>query len=175
MAAERKLMKNGSTAQEGGHTFQALIQTCLTDLQKTTRMRALRLYDTRSTNGGSVLPEQDGDFIVQCTGHGWLIEAKASLKFESLGQSRSSLTEMMPEHQGAAQRLWVRSGGHGLVVFHHLDSSYVEFWRGDYVGEVRATPKEHLDHQFMFRCSAKRKDLQQTLRDVLTTPSKLFY
>jgi len=168
-------MKNGMTAQEGGHEFQALIQSVLSEMQKTTRMRMLRLYDTKSTNGGSILPEQDGDFITLCTGNPWLIEAKASLKFESLGESRSSLTEMLPEHQGAAQRLWVRSGGYGLVVFHHLDSSVVELWRGDLVGLTRATPKEHLDYHFMRRCGASKAELKATLTEVLKDPKRLFY
>lgn len=167
-------MKNGCTAQEGGHIFQDLVQGHLAQLQKTVRMRLIRLYDTRSAQGG-VLPEQDGDFIVLAEGRPWLIEAKASLKFESLGESRSSLTELLPEHQGAAQRLWVRSGGYGLILFHHLDGSYVEFWRGDVVGQIRATPREHLDHHFMFRCGAGKADLQAALKDVLTNPSKLFY
>lgn len=166
--------KNGMTPQEAGHVFQQQVQDCLTDLQRTVRMRFIRLYDTRSAQGG-ILPEQDGDFLVMCKGVGWLIEAKSSLKFESLGQSRSSLTELVPEHQAAAQRLWVRSGGCGLVVFHHLDGGYVELWKGDHVGLTRATPREHLDHRLMLRVGASRKDLQQALKEVLTTPSKLFY
>lgn len=177
MAAGKKqlTMKNGMTAQEGGHWFQGEVQTMLTELQKTVRMRSLRLYDTRSTNGGGIIPEQDGDFIALVQGKGWLIEAKASLKFESLGESRSSLTEMLPEHQGAAQRLWVRSGGCGLIIFHHLDSPFVELWRGDHVGTMRATPKEHLDYRFMKRIGSSKKELTAGLKLVLTQPKELFY
>lgn len=169
-----KKTQKGKTAQEGGHEFQALIQECLTELQKTTRMRFTRLYDTRSTQGGC-LPEQDGDFMTMCCGNGWLIEAKASLKFESLGESRSSLTEMVAEHQAAAQRIYVRAGGYGLLVFHHLDSGVVEFWRGDKVGLARATPKEHLDYSFMFRTDSSKKNLMKVLKETLSDPKKLFY
>lgn len=164
----------GKTPQEAGIIFQGLVQECISELQSTTKLRLTRLYDTRSTNGG-YLPEQDGDFMAMCCGNGWLIEAKASLKFESFGESRSSLTEMMEEHQAAAQRLYVRAGGYGMVVFHHLDSSVVELWRGDLVGAARATPKEHLDYRFMLRTAADKKTLKATLREVLSDPKKLFY
>lgn len=170
-----KKTKKGLTAQEGGHFFQGEVQKALTELQKTCRMRSLRLYDTRSTAGGNVIPEQDGDFLAMCAGKGWLIEVKASLKFESLGESRSSLTEMVAEHQAAAQRIWVRSGGYGLVIFHHLDSSVVELWRGDVVGLQRATPREHLDYQFVKRVGSSKKELLAALKEVLFDPSKLFY
>lgn len=166
--------KGGLTPQEAGHVFQNQVQECLSELQKTVRMRMLRLYDTRSAQGG-VLPEQDGDFVALCRGNAWLIEAKSSLKFESLGASRTSLTELVPEHQAAAQRIWVRSGGYGLVIFHHLDSGYVELWKGDLVGLTRATPREHLDHRFMLRVSAVKKELQSALKDVLLDPKKLMY
>lgn len=166
----------GKTPQQYGKEFEGRIQKLLTAMQQQTRMRLTRLYDTASTGaGGSILPEQDGDFIALVEGNHWLIEVKTSFEQTSLGESRRSLTGLMKSHQAAAQRLVVRSGGYGLILFHQYNSPYVEFWRGDHVGECFVKSGEHLDFNFQRRCPATDKDLTETLRQVLTTPSQLFY
>lgn len=171
----RKTAK-GLTPQRYGKEFEARIQGLLSNMQKTTRMRLIRLYDTHSTGaGGTILPEQDGDFIVVCKGSPWLIEVKSSFEHTSLGESRRSLTGLMANHQSAAQRLWVRSGGFGLVIFHQADTPYVEFWRGDHVGECFIQKGEHLDFGFQRRVPATDKEITAALVEVLSDPTKLFY
>lgn len=170
----RKTAK-GLTPQQYGKQFEGRIQQLLSKMQETTRMRLVRLYDTHSTGmAGHSLPEQDGDFIAVAAGHSWLIEVKTSFDHTSLGESRKSLA-LMATNQAAGQRLWVRAGGYGLVLFHQADSAYVEFWRGDHVGACFAKPGEHLDFAFQFRVPATDKDLREALRTVLTDPTKLFY
>lgn len=169
-----KTTAKGKTAQEGGLAFQDQIHDYLKELEPKMRMRHRRLYDTRSTGGGA-LPEQDGDFLTLANGREWLIEVKASLKFESLGQSRSSLTELVAEHQAAAQRLQGRAGGYGMFIFHHLDSSFVEIWHGQHVGLMRATPKEHLDHTMVLRVGSDKKSVKEALVQIFTNPKTLFY
>ena len=163
----KKTTAKGKTAQEGGLWFQDEIHAYLKELEPKMRMRHRRLYDTRSTQGGA-LPEQDGDFLTLVNGREWLIEVKASLKFQSLGQSRSSLTELVAEHQAAAQRLQVRAGGTGMFIFHQLDSPYVEIWDGNHVGKMRATPKEHLDYRFHVRVGSDTRTVKQALADIFS-------
>lgn len=168
--------KPSMTAQQYGKVFEDRIRSLMVKLQSTTRMRVVRLYDTTSTGlAGNTLPEQDADFIVQAAGKGWLIEVKSSFEHTSLGESRRSLTGLMKEQQAAGQRLWVRSGGFGLVIFHQGGSPYVEFWRGDHVGECYVKKGEHLDFAFQRRVPATDKDLTEALREILTDPTKLFY
>lgn len=163
----------GKTAQEGGLAFQEEIHALLKELEPKMKMRHRRLYDTRSTQGMTALPEQDGDFLTLVNGTEWLIEVKASLRHESLGASRSSLTDLVAEHQAAAQRLQRRAGGRGMFVFHHLDSSYVEFWEGRHVGMMRATPKEHLDYRFLLRVASDKKTLRETFTKIFNDPDLL--
>lgn len=166
----------GLTPQQYGKEFENRIQGLLTKLQQKARMRLVRLYDTTSTGiAGNVLPEQDGDFIVNAYGKPWLIEVKSSFEHTSLGESRRSLTGLVKDHQAAGQRLWCRSGGYGLMIFHQADTPYVEFWRGDHVGECFIKKGEHLDFGFQRRVPAIDADLSEALLLVLTNPKELFY
>lgn len=170
----RKTAK-GLTPQQYGKEFENRIQGLLTKLQAKVRMRMTRLYDTASTGiAGTTLPEQDGDFIVVAHGKHWLLEVKTSFEHTSLGESRRSLS-LMKDHQAAAQRLCCRAGGYGLVLFHQADSPYVEFWRGDHVGECYIKRGEHLDFSFQRRVPAIDADLSEALQLVLTNPKELFY
>lgn len=166
----------GLSPQQYGKEFENRIQGLLTKLQTKTRMRFHRLYDTSSTGiAGNALPEQDGDFIVVAHGKHWLIEVKSSFEHTSLGESRRSLTGLMKDHQAAGQRLACRAGGYGLVIFHQADTPYVEFWRGDHVGECYIKRGEHLDFGFQRRVPAIDADLTEALQLVLTNPKELFY
>lgn len=170
----RKTSK-GLTPQQYGKEFEERIRILIADLQKTSRSRLVRLYDTHSAGlAGNVLPEQDGDFITLFFGKPWLIEVKSSYEHTSLGESRKSLN-LMKSNQAAGQRLWVRAGGYGLVIFYQADSSHVEFWRGDHVGECYVKAGEHLDFNFQRRVPATDKDLTEALRLVLSNPKELFY
>lgn len=168
----RKTSK-GLTPQQYGKEFEERIRELISELQKTTRSRLVRLYDTHSA-GGNILPEQDGDFVVLFFGKPWLIEVKSSYEHTSLGESRKSLN-LMKTNQAAGARLWARAGGYSLVIFYQADTPYVEFWRGDHVGECFAKPGEHLDFNFMRRIPATDKDLTQALREILSNPKELFY
>lgn len=168
--------KRGKTPQQYGKEFEGRIQSLLTTMQQKHRLRLTRLYDTSSTGaGGAILPEQDGDFIALMEGKHWLIEVKTSFEHTSLGESRRSLTGLTKSHQAAAQRLVVRSGGFGLIIFHQYETPYVEFWRGDHVGACFIKNGEHLDFAFQRRVPATDKDLTEALALVLKDPSELFY
>lgn len=164
--------KNGKTAQEGGHLFQQRVQDILSDAEKRHRVQFIRLYDTRSTQGG-FLPEQKADFTAVAQGNSWLIEAKASLVHESMAAGRGPLNDLISSHQAAAAKLWVRAGGHSLFVFHHLDSAYVELWPGEYVGEIYVTPRAHLDYQRCLRIPSSEKELAAELILTLKDPNRL--
>lgn len=168
--------KPSMTAQQYGKVFEDRIRSLMVKLQSTTRMRVIRLYDTASTGvAGNTLPEQDADFIAVAYGNPWLIEVKTSFEHTSLGESRRSLTGLMKEHQAAGQRLWVRSGGYGLVIFHQAGTPYVEFWRGDHVGECYVKKGEHLDFAFQHRVPSSDNAITEKLRLILANPKQLFY
>ena len=168
-------MAKDQSAQQYGHEFQGRIQSLISKAQAKHPLRLIRLYDSRSAGvSGNKLPEQDGDFIVQAAGIGWLIEVKTSSTYSSLGENRSSLTSLMKDVQAAGQRLWHRAGGRGLVVFHAKGSSKVEFWNGLHVAECYVKPRENLDFSKVVEVPATDQQLSAALVRCLVDPDQFF-
>jgi len=122
------------TSNKIGAEFEGDVQAEFDEMKKRTRLRYVRLYDTKSARG-RFMPKQPGDFIVATPLGGTLLECKASDKYLSLSQCLSSAVE---EQQAAAARLWSRTGNPSLFLFYSFTSDLVEAWDGNLVGEHRA-------------------------------------
>ena len=117
-----------------GTTFQDDTQSYLDTLQKTGRLRYVRLYDTKSARV-KYLPPSPGDFIVAAVGGGHLLECKASEVHDSLAGCVKSAVR---PHQAASHRLWAKTGNPCWFLFYSQPRQVVELWRGDLVGEAYA-------------------------------------
>lgn len=135
-----KADKNGS-AQQYGHWFQDRVQAALDELMQEGPWLFQRLYDTAAA--ASFLPAQPADFIGTAMGVGYLLEAKASVKFDSFEQP-GALRGLLKDHQALACYLQARAGGLGLILFRSKNTGAIEAWDGAKVRQVFITPRAQL-------------------------------
>lgn|SRR5690554_5105431 len=161
-----KASKNG-TAQQFGHWFQGRVQVALDEMMQKEPVFYQRLYDTASA--ATFLPKQPADFIGTGYGKGFIIEAKASMKYNQLEQP-GALRSLLKDHQALACRLQARAGGIGLVVFYSKQGS-LEVWDGAVVREVYITPRAQLSRaDGLLKCqpNVDEADVVPTLKTLLS-------
>lgn len=129
------------TAQQYGDWFEGVVQTGLDQLMSAGPTFFARLYDSRAAS--SFLPKQAGDFIGCHNGHGYLLEAKSSIKYESLAQP-GALRALVKDHQALGAYLMGRAKGFGLFAFRSRASDWLEIWDGHKVREIYVTPRSKL-------------------------------
>lgn len=135
-----KADKNG-TAQQYGHWFQDRVQDALDELMREGPWLFQRLYDTGSA--ASFLPAQPADFIGTAMGIGYIVEAKATMKFDSFDQP-GAMRGLLKDHQALACYLQARAGGLALIVFRSKATGSIEVWDGAKVREMYITPRARL-------------------------------
>ncbi|WP_422451962.1 hypothetical protein [Endozoicomonas sp. ALC066] len=140
--------KNG-TGQELGKWFEGEIQKSLDHLQRKHKSTYQRLYDTTSAAG--FMPKMPGDFICVYRGIPFLLEVKASSKYQSLSDG-GAMRSLIKDHQIAAQRVWHRAGAAGGFIFLGADRKSVEFWEGVRVAEVYTKPRAKLTGKPNHKC-----------------------
>lgn len=115
--------------------FESTLESHFSELAKVIggRVRMYRMYDSHSA--GAFLPEQPGDFMGATARGATLLEAKTSIKHDSL---RSCLSSNMDYGQAAELDLWDEAGHCSLVMFYAYQTGTVEIWPGGYVGRCRA-------------------------------------
>lgn len=122
--------------------FEADIQAHLKDLQKRRPLIYHRFYDTASAQV-NFLPNQPGDFMTVCEGWVTLIEAKTSVKHDSL---RSCAANAIAPAQLGMHKKWLRAGATCLFVFQGPDGVH-EIWPSIHVVEQRSNGRPlHLDY-----------------------------
>lgn len=164
-----KADKNG-TAQQYGHWFQDRVQQALDELMTKGPWFFQRLYDTSSA--ATFLPKQPADFIGTGHGRGFIIEAKASLKYDAFAQP-GALRSLLKDHQALSCYLQGRAGGLGLIVFRSKKSGVIEVWDGCPVREIYVTPRAALSpRDGLIKSSARVTDddreVVNVLKDLLT-------
>lgn len=125
-----------------GGWFEDRVQAALEELMKKEPFIYQRLYDTKSA--GSMLPKQPADFMGCGFGRGFLIEAKGTTKYTSLGET-GALKALVKSHQSLGAYLMQRAGGLGMFVFYSRHSERLEIWNGGTAArEAYVTPRAKL-------------------------------
>lgn len=121
--------------QKVSKEFEKTIEQHFSSLAKVIAggVRMYRMYDSHSA--GAFLPEQPGDFMGATARGATLLEAKTSIKHNSL---RSCLSSNMDFGQAAELDLWEQAGHCAVVMFYAYQTGNVEVWPGGYVGRCRA-------------------------------------
>jgi len=115
-----------------GAWFEHELQAVFAEFREHLPSTFLRLYDTKSA--GSYLPSQPGDFILNTPVDAFLIESKASAKYESLS---SCLSSNVSKEQAVEHIMWRRSGHRSVFIFLSTKTGLCSIWDGKYVGEHR--------------------------------------
>lgn len=131
----------GMSGQQYGDWFEGIVQAGLDQLMTAGPSFFARLYDTRSAS--SFLPKQAGDYVGCHRGRGFLMEAKASVQYESLAQP-GALRKLVKDHQALGAYLMGRAQGLGLFAFRSRVSGELEIWNGHTVREIYVTPRARL-------------------------------
>ena len=157
------------TPQQYGDWVEDTVKAALEELQAAGPLFYTRLYDTRSAS--TFLPPQPGDFIGICEGTGFLLEVKASTKFESLAQP-GAMRKLIDSKQALCSYLACRAKGDGLFLFRGKTSGAVEIWDGGKVREAYVTPRGALSGApgGGIRCRAfcEDADLQATIKNMIS-------
>lgn len=132
---------DGMTPQQYGDWVEDTVKAALEELQNAGPLFYTRLYDTRSAS--TFLPPQPGDFIGICEGTGFLLEVKASTKFDSLCQP-GAMRKLIDSKQALSSYMACRAKGEGLFLFRSKQAQVVEIWDGGKVREAYVTPRGSL-------------------------------
>lgn len=157
------------TPQQYGDWVEDTVKAALEELQAAGPLFYTRLYDTRSAS--TFLPPQPGDFIGICKGTGFLLEVKASTKFESLAQP-GAMRKLIDTKQALASYLACRAKGEGLFLFRGRESGAVEIWDGGVVREAYVTPRGALSgargQGLKCRDTCDDNNLQETVKTLIS-------
>lgn len=127
--------------QKYGDWVEKTTQDALDEIMKTRPMAFSRLYDTKAA--GSYLPNQAGDFRGTAAARGFLLEVKATQKYDSLAEP-GAMKGLIKPHQALASYLECRAGGQGLFLFRSSLQGVLEMWDGSVVREAYVTPRGNL-------------------------------
>lgn len=132
-------MRNDGKAAEGH------VQEALKRIERTQRATWVRLYDSTSAGyggGGSLIPEQPGDYIlVRAKSGGTLIEVKSSVVHDTLLDT--TLRSVFSENQIAGSRLWQRAGQQAICLFYAANKDLFEIWDMAGIREAFLSPPRH--------------------------------
>jgi hypothetical protein len=149
------------TPQQLGHEFQDYVQGILEGFHNKYRTITQRLYDTKSA--GAFLPSQPGDFFTVWEGIPYMVEAKCSVKHNSLAASRAALTSLVDGKQGAKMRVWHRAGCKGLYIVKSMETGCIEVWDGNQVAIALATPRGKIPEEAL-HFKITQKDFPEAIK-----------
>jgi hypothetical protein len=117
------------TKPNNGKWAENHVQSALDYMERKHNTTFIRLYDSTSagySSGGSLLPGQPGDFVVQAMTVGCLLEVKSSETHLTLQDT--TIRNVFRDSQILGARLWARAGAKALCVFINLPSKYMQLW-----------------------------------------------
>ena len=112
-----------------GKSAEHLVQDALKLLEKKHKATWVRLYDSTSAGygkGGSLIPQQPGDFIFTMEGKFALLEVKSSNRYACLAEG--TMQSIFSENQILGARLWRRSGARAFCLYHYTTTGRSELW-----------------------------------------------